>query len=467
MGNGAGSRQTANRNLVSTVRPLQSAGTRLLSQTCRLAGSRSIRESTAITLASCGFQWRGQTMIRDCLLALGLVLANATQLRLPGLPLGVGEFFLVAWLALTLAHEVHRLGPPLNTALSRLIIFWLVFAFAQSVGWMVGLATEHFPDTASAAHTAIAYMLVAAVSCFIVVMPESWRRLRRITWIAVVVGATSVAVLLAGAYDLVPLPGIEPWIWRRLRGWSENPNQFALLCAALLVLSVHLTETAEKGIDKLVALACAVPFFIAGILTKSDSFILFVLIAAPMFLCLKLWIWVFSIEPRLTFRTAFASLMFLASPALLVSAAPFAPAMIDRTEEFAAATMEQNDQAENRFKLWREALVIGMEANMLGLGPGPHLVKKQWKRPPPDKFEAHNTLLDLFTQGGIVASLSFLWITATAFVVAYRAKRIALAMLVLSVFIFSNFHFIARHPIYWFSIALCLVAGEGVRRRPP
>jgi hypothetical protein len=59
---------------------------------------------------------------------------------------------------------------------------------------------------------------------------------------------------------------------------------------------------------------------------------------------------------------------------LLVSAAPFAPLFIDHAHKFAVATMQQNNQAENRFALWREALEIGMEANMLGLGPGPHLV---------------------------------------------------------------------------------------------
>jgi O-antigen ligase len=188
------------------------------------------------------------------------------------------------------------------------------------------------------------------------------------------------------------------------------------------------------------------------------------LIGVPAYLGFKLWIWLFSIESGLTFRTAFASLMFFAVPAMLASAAPFAPAVIDHSLKETSAMMEKNNQAENRFKLWREALTIGIEANMLGLGPGPHLVHKQWKRPPPDKFEAHNTLLDLFTQGGIVASLSFLWLIATAFFVACRAGLIALTILPLSLFVFSNFHFIARHPIFWFSVAFCLAAGEGIRR---
>jgi hypothetical protein len=51
-----------------------------------------------------------------------------------------------------------------------------------------------------------------------------------------------------------------------------------------------------------------------------------------------------------------------------------------------------------------------------------------------------------------------------AFLVAYRAGRIALTTLVVTLFVFSNFHLIVRHPIFWFPIALCLAAGESVRR---
>lgn len=402
-------------------------------------------------------------MMRDLLLALGIVMANATQLRLPGTALGLGEICLAGWIGLTLALEARRLSMPLNFALSSLLVFWLVFGFAQSLGWLMALALEDFRDTASAIHTSIAYLLFAALSCLMVVQPDTWARLRRVIWLACAIGGAGMVVLLAGAHGLVPLPGIEPWIWTRLRGWSENPNQFAFLCTALALLSLHLAETAQRSEEAIVALACAVPSFIAGILTKSDSFILFALIAAPLFILSKMWIWLFAVDSRLSFRAAVASVMFLGVPAMLVSAAPFAPTMIEKAEQFATSTMEQNNQAENRFKLWQEALEIGINAGMLGLGPGPHLVNKQWKRPPPDKFEAHNTVLDLFTQGGVIAAVAFLWLTGAAFVVAYKAGFVSLATLILSVFVFSNFHFIGRHPIFWFSVALCLAAGDCAR----
>jgi hypothetical protein len=403
-------------------------------------------------------------MIRDMLFALGVLLSTASQLRIPGSPIGPGELCLAVWILLALGYEARRLGPPVTPALSRLLIFWLVFAFAQSLGLLMGLATEEFRDTASANHTMVAYVLMAGLSCFVVALPETGWRLRRVTWFVAGIGAVSLTVQLANAFGLVSLTVISPWVWNRLRGWSENPNQLGLLCSVLVLLSLHLAETAGRPGARFAALACGAPSFVAGVITKSDSFLLIVLIAGPMFAALKLWKLLFAVERRLSFRAAFPCVIFLALPALLASAAPFAPSVVDQAEKFATSTMEQNDQAENRFKLWREAMDIGFDSWMLGLGPGPHLVNKQDKRPPPDKFEAHNTIFDLFTQGGWIAVLSFLGLMAAAFLAAYRAERIALTTLVIALFVFSNFHLIVRHPIFWFPIALCLAAGESVRR---
>lgn len=408
-------------------------------------------------------------MIRDALLALGLLLSTAAQLRVPGMPvaeIGPGEIFLGIWILLSLGYEAGRLGPPSTPALSRLLLFWLVFALAQSIGLGIGLATEEFRDTESCLHDMLAYLLVAAVSCLVVVLPDTERRLQRIAWMTVAAGAICLVLLLAAGLGTVRIPGIEPWWngWNRFRGWSDNPNQFGLLCSALVILAAHLAETAARPRERLAALLCAVPALVAGLLTKSDSFVLVVLIAGPMFFAIKLWIWLASVERGLSMRAAFASVLVLAIPGFLVAAAPFAPAAFEHAQKFAVETMEKNDQAENRFKLWSEAIEIGVGAGMMGLGPGPHLVNKQWKRPPPDKFEAHFVVLDLFLQGGILASLSYLWLVATTFLVACRGRLVALTTLISTLFVFSMFHFfIFRHPIFWFSVALCLAAGQGAR----
>jgi len=79
-------------------------------------------------------------------------------------------------------------------------------------------------------------------------------------------------------------------------------------------------------------------------------------------------------------------------------------------------------------------------------------------------FEAHNTLLDLFVQGGLIAVLSFIWLAATALSIAYRARLAGLPTLLCGLGIYGFATLIIRQPIFWFAIALCLVAGTGAGR---
>jgi hypothetical protein len=76
-------------------------------------------------------------------------------------------------------------------------------------------------------------------------------------------------------------------------------------------------------------------------------------------------------------------------------------------------------------------------------------------------FEAHNTVLDVFTQGGFIAVASLLWLAASAFATAYRARLVGLAALLCGLFTFGMTGLIIREPIFWFAIALCLTAEDG------
>src|ERR1017187_5364584 len=123
---------------------------------------------------------------------------------------------------------------------------------------------------------------------------------------------------------------------------------------------------------------------------------------------------------------------------------------------------------------------------MLGLGPGPHLdippaivagrVSEGTQPANLDhpsqhgtaNCEAHNTVLDLFTQGGLLAAASFLWLLLRAAKCVYRAQSAGLMALVAGAAIFMMTGNIVRQPIFWFAIALCLTAqiARSQPRRP-
>jgi len=428
-------------------------------------GSDSFADPHAERRRGSGFLYAGE-ILADTLLPLGLLLSPATQLRAEGSVIGPGELCLAAWIGVQLVRETSRLGPPMTPALTRLLAFWTLFAFAQCLGLLMGLAFEPIRDPSSALHDTIAYTLMAAVSCLSVALPDAGRRLRRMVWMTVGLGTVLLAIQLAEAWGLARVTGANPYDWNRLRGWSENPNALALVSSALVALPLFLAETATRASERTFASLLCIPPMYVGLLTGSDSFSLFLLTALPLVAVLRLRLWLLSRDGELTLRSASAGLILIAAPLGLAGAAPFAPSGIALIEQRAAETYAENGQGEDRLNLWKEALRRGIQSGMVGYGPGAHITDSKIKREPPPNFEAHNTLLDLFTQGGLLIVLLFVWLTMTSFIAACRAHRFSLAALLAGLIIFSMFHQITRHPIFWFGITLCLVAARTTASEP-
>lgn len=404
-------------------------------------------------------------MILDSLLAFGLLLSTATQLRIGDTPFGPGEMCLAVWLGLSLCLQVERSAPTSNAALTRVVTFWLILIVAESVGMIVGLATELFFDTMHIIHDILAYSFLFGLGCMMALKLASDCRRRRVTWLIVLFGTALLSLQLADAYGLIRLPiATEPWFYDRLTGWSDNANQLGLLAAFLTLLSIHLAETATARVEIFAVTACVILAFSVGVLTKSDSFTLGILTGGAVFIAIKSWLWLAAPERRLTFRAASVGIALLALPMLAVAALPFAPAAVERVEAEFQAVYDEGSQGDLRLRLWTEAIDKGMDAAMLGLGPGPHLTSKAYKRPPPAKFEAHNTPLDLFAQGGLLALLAIVWLYASLILATTRAKLAALAALSCAFVVFSMFHFIIRHPIFWFGVVLCLLEAASVSK---
>jgi hypothetical protein len=405
------------------------------------------------------------------------LLSTASQLR------PAGEICLVIWIGLMLGREMVQLGPQFTPALSRLVIFWLLFAIAQSIGTLAGFAIGDVHDQSLFMHDVMAYPLLAAISMLCVVGTDAASRLHRVAWLLVTVGSATLALQVAQMWGWVGMGSIDPWYWDRFRGWSENPNQLAILCAVLGLLSLHLADVATSTPARIAAIGTAVLPIYVGRLSKGDTFSIVLVAAGPIFIALKLRTWLLSHQPGLTPRSACAWVAVLALPLLIASVAPFSGSLAVEARGL-IGEMSKGDQqdtkktAQIRFQAWRQAIDRGLESGMLGLGPGPHLPIPPWilegrqdssgepkylehpKVSGTPNFEAHNTLLDIFTQGGLLAVLSLVWLVAAAFLLTYRTRLDGLTVLLCGLTIFSIFHLIVRHPAFWFAIAICLAAAE-------
>jgi O-Antigen ligase len=422
----------------------------------------------------------GTAMALDALLALGLVLSTTSQLRLAG-GIGPGEICLALWVVVMVAREAVRFGPPLTPALSRLLVFWSIFAAAQCIGTLAGFAIGDRHDSSLFLHDALAYPFLGALSVLTVVEPGARARLERTAWLVAILGAATLALQLANAAGLIHFLGTDPWYWDRMRGWSENPNQLALFCAAHALLSLYLGESTPGIAARSCALACGALSVIAGRLSKSDTFSLVLVSAIPVFLAFKFRAWLLSFGPLLTLRSATAWIAFVGFPIFLLSAAPLGYSLATQAEGFAKELSKDNgkdtaNEANLRLDSWGSAISRGLESGMLGLGPGPHLQipaiivaarvnetePKNLEHPEVNaapNFEAHNTILDLFTQGGLLAVMSFVWLLLSTFLVTCSARLAGLSTLLFGLGVFAIFHLIVRQPLFWFTISLCLVAG--------
>lgn len=428
-------------------------------------------------------------MLLDVFLAVGLLASTSSQLRPDGSSIGPGEICLAIWIVLTLAREAGRLGPPITGALFLLVVFWTVFAFAMCVGTMTAYAIGDVHDPIWFVHDIFAYAFVAPISCLTAVEPGAERRLNRVAWLVTILGSGWLALQVAHGWGLISLGDIDPWEWDRFRGFCDNANQLALVCAIMGLLSLHLAEASSSIVPRLLAFVCGTIMIFVGRLTKSDAFLLVLLIAVPGFIVLKLRTWQDHSDQNLNLRSALATVCVLATPVMLAFSIPVGISVGDSgklaIEEMTrgGATGETEGDLRLRIHLWNEAIRRGLASGTLGLGPGPHL-----KIPPsiaagrnsvnqpshvehPEvglfpNFEAHNTLLDLFVQGGLLAVAAIVWLAAKAFAMTYRVRLDALTALIVGIATFSFFHLIVRHPIVWFAISFCLVTAGNARWLP-
>ncbi len=416
-------------------------------------------------------------MIRDALLATGVLFAAFTQLRLPGTPLGPGEICLFLWLAATAAAGVPNMTRALPPGLRQLAFFWVVFAFALCAGTMVAFVLEERNSKAHFLHDCIAYAMLAALSLLAVAQHDAARRLRRTSWFIVGLGSACLSLMLAQAAGIAALPGIDVWYYDRLAGWSTNANQLGLLCLVVALLALHLAETAETRTAWLSAVVGFILPLTAGIMTRSDAFMLTIALSLALLIGSRVWLSTAKLLQVRGSTVAGLVILFTAVPAL-VAGAYAVDRLWSRDALAAGGSALAFDEGIERDVGYRTELIglaldKAFSSGFLGLGPGPHLVRPpnlrepQWD--PAPNFEAHNTLLDVALQGGVIAVSVLIWLGLSALRATMAARLVVLPVLLIGIAAFGLTHFILRHPLFWFVVALALstpIALTRYRTRP-
>jgi hypothetical protein len=422
----------------------------------------------------------------DALLALGVLLALFTQLRI-GNDIGPGELLIAAWAIPSAGAALIGNLRAAPNAFWLLAAFWSLFVAALCVGAIFTIVSDAPTDWALTVHDSIAYLLLIVLTGLLTVAPDAPARLTRIQWMIVLAGGALLLLQYANALGLYTIADEDPWYWDRMRGWSDNPNQFALACLLIGFLALGLAERGPGAPRKLVAFVLAAAALGIGLLAKSNAYSGVVIAALLVFAIAKTVRALASAERNgLPARAlAAASAAVLALAALVVfPAIGVRPNAVSAVGQMARTDQGEDETMDVRLALWEQAVKRGGESWMLGYGPGPHLaiptailsgrrdsnepinlVHPQLKLAP--NFEAHNTLLEVFVQGGVLAAGAFLWITATGAWRSWSSGMDGVLALLFALAAFGSFHVIVRHPIVWFVVCLALTgdrrAAEGAR----
>lgn len=401
-------------------------------------------------------------MISALLLTVGLLFATFTQLRpSPDVPVGFGELCLAVWIVHTLVLSLARFDMSLSRATRHLLVFWIVFAAALCIGTMTAFIIGERNERELFVHDLIAYTMMASISLLCAFQANASGQLRRVSWLLVLLGSACLAAQLLQALGLPVIPGVEVWFYNRLNGWTTNSNQLGLLCLILVFLAFHLAETTDRWSLRLVALCGSILPIVAGLLTRSDAFVLSLAVCLLGAIGLKSWKLVRTGNIGTSVGRDVTVMAVVGLPLLMAAVIPGAYYAL-ATQRLDTARLDRDIGF--RTELVAEAMERLIESRLLGLGPGPHLVRPTVLREPQlhalPNFEAHNTVVDLSLQGGILAAAILIWLTMMTIIATLKANLNFLPMLIVAVCAFGLSHFVIRHPTVWFALTIALVASD-------
>jgi O-antigen ligase len=364
--------------------------------------------------------------------------------------------FLAAGIAMA-AHVVERtarkqaitpLSPEIGIALA--LVGWAILTLPMSVwpGGSVRVLSDHYLKAI------IFFWLLGAI----VNTPE---RLRMMAWTltlaSIPLAATGVANYLTGETLSTGVRGFT-----RISGYggvlTENPNDLALMLNLIIPISGSLV-LAERGIRRLIVLACMGLCAVAVVLTFSRAG--FLTLAATFILFLGLLV---------RHKSAGIAMLLIvigfAAPAFLPSG------YVDRLSTITNIEQDRTGSAQGRWNDTKVAFGVVAASPLIGAGIGQDLIVMNQARGEDEWTSVHNAYLQYGVDLGIPGLLLFAWLHISclraARAVDRRASRDASVQdlqplacgLMVSLIAFgvaAMFHPIA-YQFYFFSVAGLAVA---------
>lgn len=380
------------------------------------------------------------------LFSIGIVLSPASQLRIAGTSIGLGE--ICALLSVFIGLLFFALNPvvvvkKLSNFQRNYIAFWLLSLVLFCLGSFYA-KTINVLDEGSTVHNFSAYLSVfLMISLFLLFYISSFPDLgERVLWnILFFSGLLNLFYTFLWATSLVSFLQYELFYGIRFTGFGLNPNQLALSCLPVPFLALHSfrSKTNSKFKRFYSLLSLLVTCFV-GVVTLSDALIFAWL--------LGFLVYYYNINLRGLFKKSFEQIIIrLAFTFLLILIGLLFIHQINDYIKDTYGDGVSNNQGSDRFLYWSNALHAFIYSPLFGLGPGSYSGGT-----PFGQEEAHNTFLDWLVSTGLIGGSMFIFLMFQKWRKLWRNSPKEYISIFVALIAFSMFHYILRHFFFWILI---------------
>lgn len=395
-----------------------------------------------------------QSRVLALVLSVVLFLCVSTNLRVSGLPVGVGE------IGLLLLMIVSIFMKPWQRVSSPLFLFWLAVWGCTALGYAFGNVVGSLR-----LHNAVAYAYTGLLTLAFVTVFARLKEsdLRRILFCFVVISLVALwlGFLAYLNFDQATLASlrIDTSDNGRYQGWCQNANQMSLLLVPMPFLVLDLwanspNKTKWLGLGWL-ALLFLVVFM--GLVVRSAT-----LTASWALGLIVLGLLNLKRPQNLNWKAVVAVLLVFLAGFVSVRALTHQGALGATGQNNALQVgMGSSDQkVDIRMQLWKNALQVWEKSPIVGHGPGAYSQFDMTETQSFSGMEAHNTLIDLMVQGGVLLGLGyiclFIWLATSL----WGTRQLLLLVSVIALFSFEFFMFHLRQPVLWFYLVLVLAISK-------
>jgi len=272
----------------------------------------------------------------------------------------------------------------------------------------------------------IYYLFIYAMNLlFTFLLIEGWKKEYinlKIVLFALIITFTSTYLISLGAKDIY-----ESTLFGRFAGFATNPNKPMIYVISILLLSAMF---ARKYFAYFLIFSLFVSFF-----TGSDAGLISLIFGITVYLTLYTYNFLFkSLTTKIIILSALVLFFILYFDQIINSLIQF-------------------DQGSRRILLLANGLEALSVSPIFGYGVGSFsgIVK------PFEGIEAHNTFIDLSLQFGLIFVLTILIIMFYASINLLKQKDFIVFSTFMSFLLYINFHFVARHPIFWVLISVLIM----------